>query len=128
MKTYLMLIPFLLLISGCSILSGDDEASEVNIRLSNVSPYTYQDIRVSTTGDEVSYGDLGSGEFTDYKSFEKAYRYGFVELQINGSTYTIQPIDYVGETPLENGYYTYQVSANDSDDRFGKLSLTLINN
>jgi len=69
MKTYLMLIPFLLLISGCSILSGDDEANEVNIRLSNVSPYTYQDIRVSTTGDEVSYGELGSGEFTDYKSF-----------------------------------------------------------
>ena len=128
MKTYLMLIPFLLLISGCSILSGDDEASEVNIRLSNVSPYTYQDIRVSTTGDEVSYGDLESGEFTDYKSFEKAYRYGFVELRINGSTYTIQPIDYVGETPLENGYYTYQVSANDSDDRFGRLSLTLIKN
>jgi len=128
MKIYLMLIPFLILITGCSILSGDDEATEVFIRLSNVSSYTYQDIRVSTTGGEVSYGDLESGEFTDYKSFEKAYRYGFVELQINGSTYTLQPIDYVGETPLENGYYTYQVSANDSDDRFGKLSLTLINN
>jgi hypothetical protein len=128
MKTYLMLIPFWLLISGCSILSGDDEASEVNIRLSNVSPYTYQDIRVSSTGDPVSYGDLESGEFTDYKIFEKAYRYGFVELQINGSTYTLQPIDYVGETPLENGYYTYQINANDSDDRFGRLSLTLIKN
>jgi len=128
MKIYLMLIPFLILITGCSILSGDDEATEVFIRLSNVSSYTYQDIRVSTTGGEVSYGDLESGEFTDYKSFEKAYRYGFVELQINGSTYTLQPIDYVGETPLENGYYTYQVSANDSDDRFGRLSLTLIKN
>ena len=128
MKTYLMLIPFLILITGCSILSGDDEATEVFIRLSNVSSYTYQDIRVSTTGGEVSYGDLESGEFTDYKSFEKAYRYGFVELQINGSTYTLQPIDYVGETPLENGYYTYQINANDSDDRFGKLSLKLIKN
>jgi len=128
MKIYLMLIPFLILITGCSILSGDDEATEVFIRLSNVSSYTYQDIRVSTTGGEVSYGDLESGEFTDYKSFEKAYRYGFVELLINGSTYTLLPIDYVGETPLENGYYTYQINANDSDDRFGKLSLTLINN
>lgn len=128
MKTYLTLILFLLLITGCSILSGDDEATEVNIRLSNVSPYSYQDIRVSSTDDQVSYGDLESGEFTDYKIFEKAYRYGFVELQINGSTYTLQPIDYVGETPLENGYYTYQINANDSDDRFGKLSLTLIKN
>lgn len=128
MKIYYMLISLLILFSGCSILSGDDEATEVNIRLSNVSPYTYQDIRVSSTGDPVSYGDLETGEFTDYKIFEKAYRYGFVELQINGSTFTIQPIDYVGETPLENGWYTYQINANDSDDRFGKLSLTLIKN
>lgn len=94
--------------------------------MSNVSPYTFQDIRVSTTGDEVSYGDLDTGEFSDYRSFETAYRYGFVELQINGSTYTLQPIDYVGETPLENGWYTYQIDANDSDEQYGRLSLTLI--
>jgi hypothetical protein len=127
MKPFLLLIPILTLLNGCSLLSGDDNLSEVYIRLSNVSPYSYQDIRVSTTGDEVNFGDLETGQFTDYRIFEKAYRYAFVELQINGSTYTLQPIDYVGETPLENGRYTYQIGANDSDDRFGRLSLTLVN-
>jgi hypothetical protein len=128
MKPFLLLIPILTLLNGCSLLSGDDNLSEVYIRLSNVSPYSYQDIRVSTTGDEVNFGDLETGQFTDYRIFEKAYRYAFVELQINGSTYTLQPIDYVGETPLENGRYTYQIGANDSDDQFGRLSLTLIEN
>lgn len=45
---------------------------------------------------------------TDYKVFESAYGYAFIELEIGGKTYTIQPIDYVGETPLEDGNYTYQ--------------------
>lgn len=113
-------------IIGCSILSGNDDPSAVYIRLGNVSPYNYQNIRVSTSGEAVNYGDLASGEFSEYKAFEIAYRYGFVELEINGNTYTLQPIDYVGETPLSNGWYTYQVNANDSDERFSKLSLSLV--
>ena len=49
-----------------------------------------------------------------------------MELEIDGNTYTIQPVDYVGETPLENGKYTYQLDANDATERFEKLSLRLI--
>lgn len=50
----------------------------------------------------------------------------FVQLEIDGETYALQPIDYVGETPLENGSYTYQIDANDFQERYEKLSLTLI--
>ncbi|MDZ7808469.1 MAG: hypothetical protein U5K71_15355 [Gracilimonas sp.] len=126
MKANQFLILALSALIGCSVFSGNDNPSKVNIRLSNVSPYTYQDIRVSTTGDDVNFGDLRSSQFTDYSVFETAYRYAFVELQINDSTYTLQPIDYVGETPLKSGRYTYQIDADDSEDRFSRLSLTLI--
>jgi hypothetical protein len=52
---------------------------------------------------------LESGEFSAYKSFDLAYRYAFIELSADGVTYTLQPIDYVGETPLDRGDYAYQL-------------------
>lgn len=60
------------------------------------------------------------------KIFQKAYRYAFVELEIDGETYTLQPIDYVGDSPLKNGLYTYQIDANDSQEQYGRLSLILV--
>ncbi len=107
---------------------GNDDLKHnaVNIRLSNVSGFDYENIVVIASGDEVDYGDLMAGETSDYKVFEKAYQYAYVELEIEGNTYTIQPIDYVGETPLENGAYTYQIDANDSQEQHGKLSLTFV--
>jgi len=52
-----------------------------------------------------------------------AYRLAFVELQINGKKYTIQPVDYVGET-VEKGNYTYKITVN-SDPKYG-LNMELI--
>lgn len=94
--------------------------------MSNISQYDFQNIIVNTTTGNTYFGDLNSGQKTEYKVFEKAYSYAFVELEIDGKTYTLQPTDYVGETPLENGNYTYQIDANDSQEQYGKLSLTLI--
>ena len=49
-----------------------------------------------------------------------------MQVEIEGEIYTLQPIDYVGEIPLENGNYTYEIDANDSLLRFDKLTLTLV--
>ena len=100
--------------------------SKVQIRLANVSSLDYKNIVVNTSTGNVNFEDLNAGQISDYKSFDLAYRYAFVELEINGETYTIQPIDYVGETPLENGKYTYQIDANESLEKFGKLSISLV--
>lgn len=121
---------FLLIISisgfiGCSN-GNDNNSSELNIRLSNVSQFDFQNIVVNTSTGNTDYEDIGPQQKTSYKTFQTAYRYAFVELQIDGETYTLQPIDYVGETPLENGNYTYQIDANTSQDQYGKLSLSLI--
>ena len=125
MRKILILFISISTLFGCS--SGDhNNASEINIRLSNVSQYEYKNIVVNTTTGNTNFENIISQQKTSYKTFKTAYRYAFVELQIDGKTYTLQPIDYVGETPLENGNYTYQINANDSQEQYGKLSLTLI--
>ncbi|RXQ92203.1 hypothetical protein EO244_11680 [Ancylomarina salipaludis] len=123
MKKTLILCITIVTLFGCS---KDNENNEVKIRLSNVSQYDFQNIVVNTTTGDVNFENLKSGQKSEYKDFDKAYSYAFVELEIDGKTYTLQPIDYVGETLLKNGNYTYQLDANDTDDQYTKLSLTLI--
>jgi len=125
MRKILILIIFLATIFSCN---DDDfkEPSQVNIRLSNISAFDFKNIIVSTSTGEVNFENINSNQKSDYKTFEIAYRYAFVELEIDGQTFTLQPIDYTGETPLERGSYTYEINANDSQEQFEKLSLTFI--
>jgi len=120
MKKILILIISISTLVSCSS-DDDNNPSELNIRLSNISQFDFQNIVVNTTTGNTNFENISSQQMTNYKTFQTAYRYAFVELQIDGQTYTFQPIDYVGETPLENGNYTYQINVDESN-----LSLTLI--
>lgn len=125
MKKTLILVIMAAALLGCS---NEDSNSELRIRLSNSSKFNFQNITVNTSTGNVNFENLSPGQNTTYKIFEEAYSYAFIELQIDGKTYILQPLDYVGETPLEKGNYTYQINANDSQVQYGKLSLTLIKN
>ncbi len=120
MNRTLFLIFIITIILGCS--NDDNDLSEVRIRVANISQFDFKNLVVTNT----TYEDLTSKQNTDYKVFESAYRYAFIELEIEGKTHTLQPFDFVGETLLKNGNYTYQIDANDSLEQYGKLSLTLI--
>lgn len=124
MRKILILVMMGVTLFGCS----NDDTSEFKIRLSNASKFNFQNITVNTLTGNVNFENLSPGQNTKYKVFSEAYNYAFVELQIDGKTYTLQPIDYVGEIPLEKGNYTYEISANDSKEQHGKLSLELIKN
>ena len=89
--------------------------------MSNISQFDFENIVVNTTTGDTNFENVSSQQMTNYKTFQTAYRYAFVEFEINGEIFTLQPIDYVGETPLENGNYTYQIDVNGSN-----LNLTLI--
>ncbi|GGF73945.1 hypothetical protein [Wenyingzhuangia marina] len=106
--------------------NDDNITSELNIRLSNVSQYDFQNIVVNTSTGNTAFENISPQEMTSYKTFKTAYRYAYVKLEIDGETYTLQPSDYVGETPLKKGNYTYQIDANDSQEQYEKLTLTLI--
>lgn len=122
------IIFFILLLVGFSACSSREKKNqnELKIRLTNVSPYDYKNIIVNTSSGDVKFDDLKSGETSDYHSFKIAYSYAYVKLDIDGRTYVIQPMDYVGETPLEVGSYTYQIDANESQKQHQKLTLTLV--
>lgn len=124
MKTisFLYIFAFSLLFS-CS--DDPSESGDLMIRVQNVSNFDYKDVFVNTSGGEHNFGDIDSKETSDYVEFESAYRYAFIELEIEGETFTIQPIDYVGEEQLEPGEYTYQVNALENGDRFTRLTLEL---
>ncbi|WP_424000760.1 hypothetical protein [Maribacter sp. IgM3_T14_3] len=123
MKKILILIFAICLFLNCS---KDDSNNDVNIRLSNVSDSDFENIIVNTTTGDTNYGDIKSNQVSEYKNFNKAYRYAYVELNIGEETYTIQPIDYVGETPLTNGNYTYQLDLVSYEEGFLDLTITLI--
>ena len=92
-------------------MDGDVEAkNEVQIRIKNASLLPYQNIEVNTSGGVNNFGNLSDSQLSDYKTFDFAYPYSFVKLQINGEPYVIEPIDYTSLNRLENGKYTYEIS------------------
>jgi len=124
MKNSLIILALITLLFSCS--EAEIDPSAVNIRLANTSIYDYEDIIINTTTGDVNFGDLKSGSISDYKVFETAYRYAYVKLEINGNILRIQPIDYVGETPLKNGNYTYEIHTDTPNEEYGALSIELI--
>ncbi len=98
----------LILMAGCD---GNifDSNKDVQIRIQNSSEYTLENIRVSFPDEEVSYGTLTPNRSSDYRKVSKAYRYAYIESEIDGEKAVLQPIDYVGEDFLEEGKYTYQL-------------------
>ena len=108
---------YFLLISILLVSCTQNDSDLLLLRIKNTSQFDYTDVVVNTSGGEHNYGTISSNQSSDYNAF--------VELKIDGSTYTIQPIDYVGETPLDNGKYTYEINATNSGDQYSRLTLTL---
>ncbi|MEL6809883.1 MAG: hypothetical protein AAFP76_00920 [Bacteroidota bacterium] len=109
MKKLLLLVLITTIITSCRNDDDNSTSNGVNIRLENVSLSTYSDIIVNTSTGDVSFENLVPGQRSAYTSFDLAYRYAYISLQANGEAYVFQPIDYVGETPLTAGNYTYRV-------------------
>ena len=97
MKQVCALLAFILLASAAST----SNATEIRIR--NDSTVELKNVVV---GDK-KYGDIKPGRTTDYQHWEGAYRYSFVSLLANSKPLTLQPIDYVGESLLGEGKFTY---------------------
>jgi hypothetical protein len=109
-----------LALSGCE--AADDDPSPTNkatmIRIHNVSAHDFENI---IAGDHF-YGAVDSAAFSEYADLGVAYHYNYVELTADGADFVIQPIDYVGETPLGPGYFTYEIDITDFDARLLNIS------
>jgi hypothetical protein len=57
---------------------------------------------------------LPAGSCTDYETpAHDVYRYTRVVFRVQTDEFTIQPIDFVGETPLGDGAWSYRVTITD---------------
>lgn len=121
------------LLGGCSDSEPD---GPVEIRVRNASAVVMQDVVVGfpmEDGDEggpvapgdaesgdVIYGTVQPGSATPYRTILQAYRYARVTLTADDRALVLQPTDYVGESLLEPGRYTYELHFDGSS-----LGLTL---
>lgn len=113
MKNALTLV-FIVLLLGTGCTDRDDKLSAVNIRVKNASSITFDEVQVG--GDEFVHIDVSSGGFSEYLEYETAYRYAYVQIQSGTESYVLQPFDFVGETPLEIGFYTYVLDVTEDGD------------
>jgi len=106
-------------------IANTENEDAILIRIENISNDTFETIFVDTSGGQADYDGLNSSDLSNYKEFNLAYYYAYIEVQIDSSIYKIQPADYVGETPLEPGKYTYVLDTNEENtDEYDKLELS----
>ena len=106
--------------------SDENNPKGVLIRVENASEVDFKEVFVSSGNGSAEFGDISAGQRSEYQEFESAYRYGFISLLANGQELRMQPIDYVGETPLSKGYYTYRINIDNSDPNNPFLTFELL--
>ena len=108
---------------GNSITTCTEDPSKANIRIQNISKYDFCAVVLNPPSRLVNCGGIKKGEKTCYHAFNQAYSYAYIKLYIEDKEFVLQPIDYVGEVPLDSGKYTYILDISDFNER--RISLTL---
>jgi hypothetical protein len=94
----------LLAVGGCGTLGLD---GPVRVRVENSSTVELDQVMLSTFDGVRTFEDLSPGEASRYVEVSKAYRMATVRVVVGVDTLSLTVIDYVGETPLDGGRYTY---------------------
>ncbi len=89
----------------------DDNVDEVNIRIRNISNINFDRVQVGEA-DKI-HENIGSDEFSEYLQYEEAFISAYIEIQSGEETFVLQPVDFVGETALPIGLYTYELDVDE---------------
>jgi hypothetical protein len=95
-------------VAACRTRAG--LVTEPLLRVRNVSGVRLDSVTVQVTGPVLLFGSFAPGQTSPYRAVGTAYRYARIQATVNGERLTLQPQDYVGETPLSAGRYTYELS------------------
>ena len=82
----------------------------VEVRVENQSSLTMSAVEFYAGDSLATFSILEPGQSTPYVESAGAYGYTTVQVVVEGDTLRQQVIDYVGETPLGAGRYTYVLS------------------
>ncbi len=136
------LVYFLIFIAGSTFISCNrdslkaceehqkppcnEDPNKTNIRIVNGSKFDFCNVILNPSDGNVNYGIIEKGSASCYRTFEKAYNYAYVSLEIGDKTFTLEPIDFVGEPTLGTGNFTYTLDVLDFND--GSLLITASKN
>jgi hypothetical protein len=84
--------------------------AKIRIRLHNLDTLPLENVFVQWPVDSARFPSLPARGYTDYVAVDKAYRYAYIKAQSGARTWICQPMDFVGETLLEPGRYTYEIA------------------
>jgi hypothetical protein len=84
--------------------------TKVRIRLHNLDSIALTDVHVRWPVDSARFDSLGAKAYTEYIAVDTAYSYAYIKAKAGKRVWICQPMDFVGETPLAPGRYTYEIS------------------
>ena len=106
---------------------GCGREGPAEVRIQNASNAPFDSVLVDFSGQREFYGLIEAGEATGYRAVSKAYRCAYVEVHFADGRGVIQPIDYVGEKPLEPGRYTYRLTLNpNANSEWNRVNLEFV--
>ena len=94
--------------AACGNPFGSD--GPTRIRLRNASSFELTSVTFAPGSERVEFDRIGPNATTEYRSVEHAYSYGYFDALIAGVRRTIQPIDFVGESYIGEGKFTYVIT------------------
>ncbi|MEH6681938.1 MAG: hypothetical protein V7724_15410 [Sediminicola sp.] len=102
-----------LLFVGCND-DRDDNVTKANIRVRNLSSITFDSVQVGEA--EYIHENVAPNGVSGYFEYEVAYEYNYIEIVSETGAFIYQPIDFVGETPLTPGFYTYELDVTEEGE------------
>jgi hypothetical protein len=93
---------------ACGNPFGSDEPTR--IRLRNASSFELTAVTFAPGSERVEFARIAPSATTEYRTVKRAYSYGYFDALVAGVRRTILPIDFVGESYIGEGKFTYQVT------------------
>jgi hypothetical protein len=94
--------------AACSNPFSADDGT--HIRLRNSSAFVLTAVTFQPGEPQLKFARIEPGEATDYVPVSHAYSYGYLDVTVDGARRVIQPIDYVGESYIGDGRFTYVIT------------------
>ncbi|MGC3955843.1 MAG: hypothetical protein QM804_16630 [Propionicimonas sp.] len=91
-------------------LRDEVAAGTVQVRMQNFGDTRLDDVRAAFPSNErLELGSLLAGASSEYHIVQLAYEPTWIAVKQRGKEWVYQPVDYVGETRLRPGRYTYEI-------------------
>ena len=94
--------------AACGNPFGSD--GPTRIRLRNASSFELTSVTFAPGSERVEFDRIGANATTQYTTVKHAYSYGYFDALVAGVRRTLQPIDFVGESYIGEGKFTYQIT------------------